>query len=76
MKRDSAADLMAVLMSQSVTPNVLPGFYTTQELANASGLSIHTVRRRIKALGAEERMFRVRLGSKLMPVPHYKLKLK
>ena len=71
MKRNAAHDLLEALRSEAV-PDVVPkGFYTITDLSAQTGIPDRTLRRKLKAIGAECRMIKIKTGLVTRPVPHY-----
>ena len=72
--QNSCIDLLAALQAEAVPSEVPRGFYTLSELVTKSGIPYRTLSRKLKALQAECRWFKVRTGLVTRPVPHYRIK--
>lgn len=72
-------ELCKTLTMSSATADIIPeGWYTLQQIARASGMSISHAGRKARALlengAAERKLFRIKTAaSGIKPVPHYKL---
>jgi hypothetical protein len=68
-----ARDLLEALMAESA-PSIVPkGFYTVRQLSEATGIPRQTVAKRLDAMGAECKLFKVSVGHLVRPTPHYRL---
>ena len=73
MKKNPAIDLLEALRASVVPTEVPPGYYTLKELRQQTGMDASTLGRRLKSMGAECRLFKVKTGLVTRPVPHYRL---
>jgi hypothetical protein len=73
MKTNAASDLLEALRASVVSSEVPKGFYTVKQLSQDTGLSESIIRKRLAGIKHKRKVFRVMLGSRLVPVPHYRL---
>jgi hypothetical protein len=78
-KRVQAALTWADALSVATASDEVPeGWSTTRQIADEIGRSDVVAGRRLRALllagRAEQRLFRIAVGNRVIPVPHYRLK--
>ena len=69
---ETATDLLDALRAAVVPTEVPKGFYTVKQLAQQTGQTESVVLKHLSKMGCERRMFKVKCGSRVIPVPHYR----